>query len=228
MNSSAKICNTLPAGDYTSKAGNYFSGARRVFIDDLPHNPSANLLEIGCGAGNTAAYALAKGKCGWCCGVELCPGPASEAAKKMHQVIVGNIEEAELNFSPATFDVLLMSEVLEHLSKPSAVLRKIRKFLKPGAVVMAGSPNVCHYSVLAMLLKGRWDYRSEGIMDATHLRWFSPSTYREMFESCGFVVDSVKPARKLGAKARLFNALTGHRLQHLLHSQIYLTAHCPP
>jgi 2-polyprenyl-3-methyl-5-hydroxy-6-metoxy-1,4-benzoquinol methylase len=226
MNSSGQTGDQLLA-NYSSKSDSYFSGARRQFVDDLPQNPSARLLEIGCSAGNTAAYTLAQGKCGWCCGVELCPGPAAEAAKKMNQVIVGDIEKLALDFLPQSFDVLFLSEVLEHLTDPSAVLRKLRGLMKPGAIVMSGSPNVCHRSVLRMLLKGRWDYQPEGVMDATHLRWFSPATYREMFENCGFIVDEVTPARRLGFKARIFNLLTGKRLEHLLHTQIYLKAHCP-
>jgi 2-polyprenyl-3-methyl-5-hydroxy-6-metoxy-1,4-benzoquinol methylase len=226
MNSPDEARDKFPA-NYSSKSGGYFSGARHQFVDDLPGNPSARLLEIGCSAGNTAAYAMAQGKCGWCCGVELCPGPAAEAAKKMDRVIVGDVEKLELHFPPKSFDVLFLSEVLEHLVDPSAVLSKLRGLLKPGALVMAGSPNVCHQSVLRMLLKGRWDYQSQGIMDATHLRWFSPSTYREMFESCGFIVDEVASAWRLGRKAQVFNYLTGRRLEHLLHSQIYLKAHCP-
>jgi len=152
MNSTYEVRDSL-ADNYNSKSAGYFSGARRQFVDDLPRNPSARLLEIGCSAGNTAAYALAQGKCGWCCGVELCPGPAAEAAKKMDQVIVGDIEKLELDFPPQSFDVLFLSEVLEHLTDPPAVLRKLRGFLKPWALVMAGSPNVCDHSVLRMLLK---------------------------------------------------------------------------
>jgi len=226
MNSSDKVRDRL-SSNYNSKSDSYFSGARRLFVDNLPRNPSARLLEIGCSAGNTAAYALAQGKCGWCCGVELCAGPAAEAQKKMDQVVLGDIEKLKLDFPPKSFDVLLLSEVLEHLVDPSAVLRNLHDLLKPGALVMAGSPNVCHHSVLRMLLKGRWDYQPEGIMDATHLRWFSPSTYREMFEDCGYIVDEVTPAKRLGRKARVFNFLTGRRLEHLLHSQTYLKAHRP-
>jgi 2-polyprenyl-3-methyl-5-hydroxy-6-metoxy-1,4-benzoquinol methylase len=226
MNPSDEAHDRLSA-NYSSKSDGYFSGARHLFVDELPGNPSARLLEIGCSAGNTAAYAMVQGKCGWCCGVELCPGPAAEAAKKMNQVIVGDVEKLELDFPPKSFDVLFLSEVLEHLVDPSAVLLKLRELLKPGALVMAGSPNVCHHSVFRMLLKGRWDYQTQGIMDATHLRWFSPSTYRELFERCGFIVDKVAPARSLGRKAEVFNYLTGKRLEHLLHSQIYLKAHCP-
>jgi 2-polyprenyl-3-methyl-5-hydroxy-6-metoxy-1,4-benzoquinol methylase len=215
-----------PSCDYSGKPVHYFAGARRTFVDDLPHNPGARLLEIGCGNGDTAAYALATGKCGWNCGVELCEIPAQEARKKMNQVIVGNVETVELDFPEGHFDILIMSEVLEHLVDPWAALRRLRPLMKRGALACSGSPNVCHHSVLRTLLRGQWQYENRGIFDATHLRWFSPTTYRDLFEGCGFRVDFVGPAAPLRFKARMFNALTMGRFQYLLHSQIYLKAHC--
>jgi SAM-dependent methyltransferase len=213
--------------DYSQKPPGYFDGARMTFVDALPPNPEARLLEIGSGSGGTAAYALAKGKCGWCCGVELCEGPAQEARKKLQRVIVGNVERIEFDFAEKYFDVLLMSEVLEHLADPWAVLRRLFKLMKPGAIVVAGSPNVCHRHVVSTLLRGDWPQESKGVFDATHLRWFTPSSYRRMFETCGFMVTHVGPASPLRTKARWFNLLTAKRLEHLLHSQIYLQARRP-
>ena len=179
------------------------------------------------GSGETAAYALAEGKCGWCCGVELCEGPPQEARKKLQRVIVGDVERIEFDFPENSFDILIMSEVLEHLADPWVVLRKLYKLMKLGSIVIAGSLNVCHHAVIWSLLRGRWRYEARGVFDATHLRWFSPSGYREMFETCGFIVAEVGPARPLNFKARLFNSLTGRRLEYLLHSQIVLKAHRP-
>jgi SAM-dependent methyltransferase len=213
--------------DYSQKPEGYFAGARKPFVDALPRNPEGRLLEIGAGSGATAAYALAEGKCGWCCGVELCEEPAREASQKLQRVIVGDVEKVVWDFPENHFDVLLMSEVLEHLVDPWALLRRLVKLLKPGAIAIAGSPNVCHYSVVGSLLRGRWRYEDRGVFDATHLRWFTPDSYRDMFQSCGFVVDEVGPARELNPKARLFNTLTAGRLRHLLHTQIVLRAHRP-
>lgn len=211
---------------YASKSDRYFSGARRRFVEDLPRQPAARLLEIGCGRGNTAAYALAQGRCGWCCGVELCREPAVEAATRLHRVIEGDIEKLDLDLPAGSIDVLILSEVLEHLSDPASVLGRLRGLMRPGGLVLAGSPNVCHRSVVTMLLGGGWDYQREGIMDATHLRWYSPRTYRALFEKAGYVVDRVGPANDLGWKARWINAVLLQKFEHLFFPQIYLRAHC--
>jgi len=207
---------------YEGKGAKYFSGARKLFIDSLPINPAARLLEIGCGNGDTSAYARATGKCGWCCGVELCEAPALEARSKLDQVIVGDVERVSLPFARGAFDVLILSEVIEHLVDPWKVLSHLHTLMKPGGIVLSGSPNVCHYDVLLTLLKGRWRYEDKGIFDATHLRWFSPSTYAELFESSGFKVEFVRAADSIGKKGCLGNILTLGKLPYLFHKQIFL------
>jgi SAM-dependent methyltransferase len=209
---------------YAPKPTEYFGGVRRPFIDALPDSPTGRLLELGCGRGGTAAYALASGKCNYAAGIELCEEPAAEAATILHRVIVGDVEVTPLPFEDNYFDVLIASEVLEHLKDPWTVLRALHRVLKPGAFVVAGSPNVAHYSTIRMLLGGRWDLDAEGIMDRTHLRWFTPRSYAEMFRDCGFTVLNVGPAFPLRPKPRFANALTRGRFDYLLYTQIALTA----
>lgn len=212
------------AACYSNKPRQYFAGARKRFIDDLPFNPAARLLEIGCGNGDTAAYAKLSGKCGYAAGVELCREAAEEAMNRMDHVVIGDVEQLELPFPPVHFDVLILSEVLEHLRDPWRVLHRLRAYLVPGARLHSGSPNVAHWSIPLMLTHGRFDYNMVGILDKTHLRWFTPSTYRELFEDCGYRVEFVGPASPLRRKARVFDWLTRGRLQHLLHTQIYIRA----
>lgn len=214
-----------PQPGYSCKPKDYFSGARKLFVDCLPINPEARLLEIGCGSGATAAYALATKKCGWCAGVELCSGPAAEASQHMNDVRIGDVEKIDLPYPAHSFDILIMSEVIEHLVDPWGMLRKMRLLLTNDAFVLAGSPNVAYRKVITMLLRGRWDYVEAGIMDRTHLRWFTPDTYKELFEDCGYTVLSCEPAPPTG-KAGLLNTLTGRRFEYLLSPQILLKAKC--
>lgn len=213
--------------DYNQKPHWYFSEAKKPFVDDLPINPMGRLLEVGCGTGETCQYALQQEKCGWCCGIELDERAAAGAKAKLQDVIIGDVEKIEIRYPEEYFDVLIMIEVLEHLVEPWSVLSKLYRFLKPGALIRSSSPNVAHYAILLMLLRGRWDLVPAGIMDSTHLRWFTPLTYRWMFESCGYVVDSVGSNSALGPKARLLSTLTAGRLDYLLHRGIYMKARRP-
>lgn len=213
---------------YSQKTEQYFAGARASYVSELPDNPESSILEIGCGSGGTGALALAQRKCRVYCGVELFEPAAREAAKKLTRVIVGNIEELEMPWQQATFDALILSEVLEHLVDPWSTLRKLRPLLKPGARVFASSPNVSQWRVIWMLLQGEWNLADCGPMDKTHLRWFTPKSYQELFESCGYRVDSVRPVTPLSRKAALVSALTFGTLHHLSVRQVDLRAHRAP
>jgi SAM-dependent methyltransferase len=210
--------------DYSSKGDGYFTGERRDLIDRLDPDPDRAILEIGCGDGATGAYAKRTGKCGRYVGIELFPRAAESAAGVLDEVHVGDIERIPLPFAAGAFDVLIASEVLEHLVDPWAVLRRLQAVLRSGAVVFASSPNIAHRSTFKMLLAGRWDLDPDGRMDRTHLRWFTPITYAEMFRSCGYDVRKVEALVRPGPRARLFNVLTANRFAHLFMSQIVIEA----
>lgn len=209
---------------YSAKTPQYFAGARRDYVAELPSNRSASILEVGCGEGGTGALALAEGKCERYCGVELCPPVAENAKGRITEVVVGDVERLDLPWKPETFDALIMSEVLEHLVDPWATLQKLHPLLKSNALVFASSPNVSHHKVVRMLLRGEWNLADSGVMDRTHLRWFTPTTYRSMFESCGYTVISARELEPFSAKARFASAITFGRIRHIFATQIDLRA----
>jgi 2-polyprenyl-3-methyl-5-hydroxy-6-metoxy-1,4-benzoquinol methylase len=204
---------------YLAKTGSYFQGVRADYIAALPSNPEAAILELGCSEGSTGALALAQGKCRHYMGIELHEPSAAIARTRLTEVHVGNIETMPLPFAPASFDALIISEVLEHLVDPWAVLARLAPLVRPGGLVFASSPNISHHKVIRSLLRGRWDLADQGVMDRTHLRWFTPATYAGMFEGAGFQIEEIRPVRSFGWKPRLFNRLTGSRWQHLFMPQ---------
>lgn len=213
----------LPArsGD---KRADYFEGVRQDIVADLPSGRALAVLEIGCGAGATLALAKSRGKASRTVGLEIDPEVAAVARTNADQVIVGNVESIELPFAPETFDVVIMSEVLEHLIDPWRVLKRLHPLVKNGGLLYASSPNVAHTSTLRMLLRNRWDLTERGRMDWTHMRWFTPATYREMAEGAGFEVIWVRSIAPMTAKQKLVDALTLKRFSHLFVSQIFLKA----
>jgi 2-polyprenyl-3-methyl-5-hydroxy-6-metoxy-1,4-benzoquinol methylase len=212
---------------YAEKPVEYFGAARLDFVERLTDAPDAAVLELGCGGGATGALALARGKCARYVGIELDPRAAQNARGCLTQVLEGNVERMTLDFPPASFDALIMSEVLEHLVDPWAVVKELAIFLKPGAKVMASVPNVAHRRVIAGLIKGHFELTDFGIMDRTHLRWFTPKSFTALFEQAGLTVDDCAPISQPSFKTKLFHRVTGGRFRHLTMSQINLFAHKP-
>jgi 2-polyprenyl-3-methyl-5-hydroxy-6-metoxy-1,4-benzoquinol methylase len=211
-------------GAYKTKPSQYFDGARTDFIDDLPDSSDASILEIGCGSGNTGRLAIARQKCSKYYGVELNASVAVVAEASLYEVLCGDVETLDLPWASEQFDALIMSEVLEHLTDPWALMRKLHRHLKPGALVIAGSPNVAHYKVILMLLRGDWQLAERGVMDRTHLRWFTPRTYARLFEETGYEVLSTTCLGQDGLKARIASKLLLGRCDWLWARQIKVKA----
>jgi 2-polyprenyl-3-methyl-5-hydroxy-6-metoxy-1,4-benzoquinol methylase len=208
---------------YVEKADGYFEGGRHDIVELLASNPHQAILELGCGSGGTARAVRAANKAGRYVGVELMADAAKLAEGAVDQIIIGDVEHLELGSLADQFDVLIVSEVLEHLVDPWATVHRLVACLKPGAAVFASSPNIAHWHVLTKLFLGRFDYSEAGVMDRTHLRWFTPESYRAMFEAAGVEVKSVGPIARPSWKARAIGAASGGRLSHLFTPQIMIT-----
>jgi 2-polyprenyl-3-methyl-5-hydroxy-6-metoxy-1,4-benzoquinol methylase len=216
------------AAIYRDKPATYFANARLDFVDRLRTGSQSAVLELGCGAGGTGRAVLAAGKAGRYVGLELDPSAARVAAEVLTEVVVGDVQATDLTRLEGQFDALIISEVLEHLTDPWTSLGRLAACLKPGAQVLASSPNIAHWNVIRNLLRGRFEYGEAGVMDQTHLRWFTPSSYVALFEGAGLKVESVSSMRaRDGWKARLFNALTGGRMRHLFMAQVVVMARKP-
>jgi len=205
---------------YTAKDASYFSGVRTDILAELPRDSEARILEIGCATGGTGEAALATGRAGFYRGVEFDPDSAERARSVLTDVVCANVETIDPALIADAYDVLILSEVLEHLVDPWGVMKVLARFVKPGGRVFASSPNISHHKVIRSLLAGRFEYETEGVMDRTHVRWFTPASYRAMFEQAGFETLSVGPVAPYPRKARLINRLSGGRLAHLFQLQI--------
>jgi len=205
---------------YKNKPDYYFSNARTDYVNSMPDNATAKILEIGCGAGSTGALALKNNKCDYYVGVEINSKVAALANEQISKVIVGDVENINFEWEDNYFDVLILSEVLEHLIDPWETIRKLLVFLKPGGLIMASTPNVSHYKIIKNLFLGKWELTDSGVMDRTHLRWFTPYSFRNLFEQNGVVVKKLEPISKLGIKPSIINFLTLNYFSHLFIIQI--------
>lgn len=198
-------------------SADFYYNELRIPLLSLTKGKPAQVLEIGCGAGQTLAYFKAQGSL-FVAGVEISPEVAemARACKGVDEIICGNIENLILNYPENSFDLMVAGHILEHLIDPWEVLKKLYPLLKPGGQLLAALPNVRHYSVvMPLLLKGKWEYKQNGIMDWTHLRFFTHSSILKMFNESGFEVEKLVP-EFWGSKTALGNKVSCGRFQHLM------------
>lgn len=217
---SGPVAGSKLAAIYGDKPDAYFANARRDIVQQLATGAGDAVLELGCGSGGTGRLAMSSGKAGLYVGIELDPRAAAQAAETFSEVLVGDVESLDLTPLNEMFDALIISEVLEHLTDPWDTLKRLVGCLKPGGAVFASSPNVANWMVIAELLKGRFRYDEVGVMDRTHLRWFTPESYRSLFENAGVEILELAPLVPLRPKAKFIDAITGGRLRHLFIGQI--------
>ncbi len=154
--------------------------------------PQGRVLDIGCGSGGLLATLA--GRAGFRAGVELSTVAADQAQKVADQIINAPVP-AHLPFPPASFDVVVCADVLEHMPDPGPVLAWAATWCRPSGAVVISVPNVGNWQARLRLLRGRWAYEPCGLFDSTHLRFLTRATLLELIEDCGLEVESCVPAR---------------------------------
>ena len=149
---------------------------------------------------------------------------AREAAGRLDRVVVGNIESMPLPREAAPYDCIVLGDILEHLLDPWKLLERLREVLAPGGSVVASIPNVQHYRVVRSLLAGRWEYRRQGILDRTHLRFFTRKSLPALFEGAGYAVVEVRRKVRASWKWRALNRLAAGLLADFVTFQYLVRA----
>jgi 2-polyprenyl-3-methyl-5-hydroxy-6-metoxy-1,4-benzoquinol methylase len=145
------------------------------------------VLDVGCSSGYLARPLAERGNT--VVGIELDAGAAHEAEAFCERVLVGDVETIDLSqLEPASFDVVLCGDVVEHLRDPVAALARLRPLLRPGGRLVLSTPNVANWAIRLSLLAGRWRYTDRGILDRTHTHLFTRATLREAIEAAGYRV----------------------------------------
>lgn len=159
--------------------GAYFEYARPEVAALVPLN-AKTILDIGCGAGRLGASLKTRQPC-HVIGLELNAGAAELARTRLDEVRVANVEDDSCEFAPGSLDCVICADVLEHLRDPATVLKKIVRWLSATGTLVASIPNVQNHTIIGPLLDGNWTYESAGLLDETHLKFF---TRREMEKLC--------------------------------------------
>lgn len=149
------------------------------------------VLEVGCSVGHVTEHLVANGNT--VVGVEIDPAAAEEARRFAAEVHVADLDATPLDqIVDRSFDVVVFGDVLEHLRDPSAALAAATRLIGPDGHVVISIPNVAHADLRLMLLEGRWEYQEHGLLDDTHLRFFTRDGLRLLLAASGLVATEVE------------------------------------
>ncbi len=176
-------------GAYLHRYGDMDGQARADLAAHVPPGSRA-VLDVGCSRAATAAV-LRQAGVERVVGIEPDADDAAQAARVCDRVIARPLEEVTEEFA-GEFDAILFGDVLEHLVDPSVALARVRGWLSPRGVVIASVPNLGHWSVLADLLEGRFDYIPYSILSGTHVRFFTRRTLTDLFEAAACRVERIE------------------------------------
>jgi 2-polyprenyl-3-methyl-5-hydroxy-6-metoxy-1,4-benzoquinol methylase len=164
----------------------YFQANRGPMSAFLPDSYE-RVLEIGCAAGGFSDYL--KHSCEvW--GVEPNRPAASTAAMKLHRVLVGTYNSVADALPDRYFDLIICNDVIEHMDDHDAFLEAIKNKMLPGGCIVGSIPNVRHITALFKILIAKdWKYSESGILDRTHLRFFTEKSLRRTLRQHAYQIE---------------------------------------
>ncbi|MFF4788618.1 class I SAM-dependent methyltransferase [Streptomyces sp. NPDC001276] len=175
-----------PLSSDSVDASQYFSHPRPEIVQVVPE-AACSILELGCAAGAMGSAIKKRQNCSYI-GIEINSEAASMAACSLDAVLVGDVETGPLPFPDQSIDCIICADIIEHLADPWQILRELRRIIQPGGTVVVSVPNIQNVDIVQALVNGRWDYLDAGILDRTHLRFFTRSTFEESLIHAGFTV----------------------------------------
>ena len=155
-------------------------------------SPPRKILDVGCFCGGSGRWLKNKFPDCEVIGIELLDEAAAIAARTYGRVIIGAFEQIDFDaegLAPGTIDAIIAADVLEHLYNPWKALQRLKPLLAPGGALYVSLPNVRNLRVLAALARGEWQYTGAGILDITHIRFFTRAQAIQMLEQTGWHID---------------------------------------
>jgi SAM-dependent methyltransferase len=196
---------------YLYKATDPYSSHAQI-LGWVERERPVDVLEIGTATGYLS-FEMAKRGC-TVTGIEKDPEMAKAARGFCSQMLTGDVETMNLQVL-GRYDAIICADVLEHLCDPRRTLQQLHHLLKPDGRMLISLPNVAHIWVRINLLLGRFDYEKSGILDETHLHFFTLKSAKNFIARCGLEIMDV--ATTPAPLPLIFPATGEGRLLHLLH-----------
>jgi len=182
-------------------------------------------LDIGCGQGTLGKY-LKQTYRADVTGVEIIEKNYHIALSVLDHVFLGNIEQMDISSIGNDFDYIIFSDSLEHLLEPDRVLENIRPLLKPSGKILLSIPNIRNFRVtLPLIFNDSWEYKEEGLLDKTHLRFFTEKSIITLLKDKGYKIENIAYDLPLPSKVGIMNLLTLGVFRRILTSHIFISAH---
>ena len=160
----------------------------KCILRRLGDGRSRRALDVGAADGFLAELLTRQG---WqVTALERDPAQAAKARGRCHDVIIADLDEAAPRLE-GVFDAIVYGDVLEHLADPLPVLVALNRSLAPGGRVIVSVPNVAHLWVRLSLLLGRWEYADRGILDRTHVRFFTRRSFARLLGDAGLDLEEL-------------------------------------
>ena len=214
---------------YQDKNKSYFSNPRIDLISLIPPNINNRILEVGAGSGDTLVEIKKLKLAKEVIGIELLNLKDSQQhSSEIDRMIIGNIEEMELDLPENYFDVIICGDVIEHLIDPWEALIKLRKHLKQNGVIIVSIPNIREYHILfKILIAADFKYGDRGILDKTHLRFFCKKNILALLTSTMYIpvsVHSIFKLEKALTRKKIIDALTFGLIRDFMTAQYIVVA----
>lgn len=170
----------------SSEARDFYYEATRPELRKYIPNNYQTVLEVGCGQGGFSDNLMPTAEI-W--GVEPYAQAAEAAEAKLHRVLIGTYEEVAATIPDNKFDLVICNDVIEHMADDSWFLVNIRTKLKQGGILMGSIPNIRYWPILfSLIFDKQWEYQEHGVLDRTHLRFYTIKSFPKMLVRTGYEV----------------------------------------
>lgn len=203
----------------------YYSYERKELYPFIPDTVKRS-LDVGCAKG-TFSERLKKEKETETWGIEMVPEVAEIAKSKLDNVLTGAFDDVCGQLPKKYFDCVFFNDVLEHMPYPDDCLMRVRDNIVSDGRIVASIPNMRYIGLLIdLVLKKDWEYKDSGIMDKTHLRFFTKKSMIRMFDKCGYEICCIEGINPISpyCLTSIVNFLTFNSIEDVKYTQFVIVA----